>query len=172
MATIDTIPFRAICEECGCSGTVCAGCGCRLCAAAVNAADRHGSNWCRYSTGGCPRLVFFTLTQACGLTPESEVGAVCGKAARTDLCGGQGAISVPTATERSGQAEGSSGMKHRVKMLAARDLFASLATILIIVAAFGAPVVPGAGLVGYVGGPAAEYTAPTPRSSVSSTEPC
>src|SRR5258707_7822844 len=27
-----------------------------------------------------------------------EVGAVCGKAARTDLCGGRGAISVPTAT--------------------------------------------------------------------------
>src|SRR3984893_12952775 len=28
-----------------------------------------------------------------------EVGAVCGKAARTDLCGGRGVISVPTATE-------------------------------------------------------------------------
>ena len=28
-----------------------------------------------------------------------EVGAVCGKAARTDLCGGRGAISVPTATD-------------------------------------------------------------------------
>ena len=27
-----------------------------------------------------------------------EVGAVCGKAARTDLCGGRGAILVPTAT--------------------------------------------------------------------------
>src|SRR6266849_10803660 len=30
-----------------------------------------------------------------------EVGAVCGKAARTDLCGGRGAISVPTATVTS-----------------------------------------------------------------------
>src|SRR5215468_5309648 len=29
-----------------------------------------------------------------------EVGAVCGKAARTDLCGGRGAILVPTATRR------------------------------------------------------------------------
>src|SRR5215472_8915254 len=29
---------------------------------------------------------------------EPEVGAVCGKAARTDLCGGRGAIAVPTAT--------------------------------------------------------------------------
>ena len=28
-----------------------------------------------------------------------KVGAVCGKAARTDLCGGRGEISVPTATE-------------------------------------------------------------------------
>ena len=27
-----------------------------------------------------------------------EVGAVCGKAARTDLCGGRSAMSVPTAT--------------------------------------------------------------------------
>src|SRR5262252_4153131 len=34
-----------------------------------------------------------------------EVGAVCGKAARTDLCGGRGGISVPTATEaKSGAA--------------------------------------------------------------------
>src|SRR5882724_11350479 len=28
-----------------------------------------------------------------------EVGAVCGKAARTDLCGGRSAMGVPTATE-------------------------------------------------------------------------
>src|SRR5215470_5884062 len=34
-----------------------------------------------------------------------EVGAVCRKAARTDLCGGRGAISVPTATDLHG-AEG------------------------------------------------------------------
>src|SRR5215831_14956537 len=32
---------------------------------------------------------------------EPEVGAVCGKAARTDLCGGRGAILVPTATEET-----------------------------------------------------------------------
>src|SRR5579863_4519203 len=29
-----------------------------------------------------------------------EVGAVCGKAARTDLCGGRSAMGVPTATHR------------------------------------------------------------------------
>jgi hypothetical protein len=29
-----------------------------------------------------------------------EVGAVCGKAARTDLCGGRSAMSVPTANDR------------------------------------------------------------------------
>src|SRR5215468_7835987 len=34
---------------------------------------------------------------------EPEVGAVCGKAAGTDLCGGRGAIAVPTATEETGQ---------------------------------------------------------------------
>jgi len=32
------------------------------------------------------------------LTPSSEVGAVCGNPARTDLCGGRAAMSVPTAT--------------------------------------------------------------------------
>ena len=32
------------------------------------------------------------------LTPSSEVGAVCGNAARTDLCGGRPAMTVPTAT--------------------------------------------------------------------------
>src|SRR5215470_1971918 len=36
-------------------------------------------------------------TAICRHSPE--VGAVCGKAARTDLCGGRGAISVPTATD-------------------------------------------------------------------------
>src|ERR1019366_9733096 len=38
-----------------------------------------------------------THTESCRHTPE--VGAVCGKAARTDLCGGRRAISVPTASE-------------------------------------------------------------------------
>jgi hypothetical protein len=77
---------------------------------AVNAADRHGRNWFRCSTGGCLRPVYSILTQACGLTPESEVGAVCGKTARTDLCGGQGAIPVPTATEGGGEGKGQDGI--------------------------------------------------------------
>src|SRR5713101_5473921 len=34
----------------------------------------------------------------CGVSFGPEVGAVCGKAARTVLCGGRGAILVPTAT--------------------------------------------------------------------------
>src|SRR5215470_13875934 len=38
-----------------------------------------------------------TATAICRHSPE--VGAVCGKAARTDLCGGRGTISVPTATD-------------------------------------------------------------------------
>jgi len=41
-------------------------------------------------------------TAICRHSPE--VGAVCGKAARTDLCGGRGAISVPTATDLGGAA--------------------------------------------------------------------
>src|SRR5882724_1506311 len=40
-------------------------------------------------------------TALCRHTPE--VGAVCGKAARTVLCGGRSAMSVPTATEQTGQ---------------------------------------------------------------------
>ena len=40
-------------------------------------------------------------TAICRHSPE--VGAVCGKAARTDLCGGRGAIPVPTATESGGE---------------------------------------------------------------------
>ena len=38
-----------------------------------------------------------THTAGCRHTPE--VGAVCGKAARTDLCGGRPAMGVPTATK-------------------------------------------------------------------------
>src|SRR3974390_881813 len=34
------------------------------------------------------------------LPPIPEVGAVCGKAARTDLCGGRGVTRVPTANLR------------------------------------------------------------------------
>ena len=38
-----------------------------------------------------------THTAGCRHTPE--VGAVCGKAARTDLCGGRSAMTVPTASK-------------------------------------------------------------------------
>ena len=43
-----------------------------------------------------------TLRRSHGPTFGPEVGAVCGKAACTDLCGGRGAILVPTATHRRG----------------------------------------------------------------------
>ena len=36
--------------------------------------------------------------QGCGHSTLTAIPRVCGKAARTDLCGGRGAISVPTAT--------------------------------------------------------------------------
>src|SRR5215217_7926687 len=36
--------------------------------------------------------------RARGVSFGPEIGAVCGKAARTDLCGGRSAMSVPTAT--------------------------------------------------------------------------
>jgi hypothetical protein len=46
------------------------------------------------------RLACHKRRNACGnrLPFGPEVGAVCGKAARTDLCGGRSAMSVPTAT--------------------------------------------------------------------------
>jgi hypothetical protein len=41
-----------------------------------------------------------------------EVGAVCGKAARTDLCGGRGVTRVPTATEaKSGDRKAHPGFR-------------------------------------------------------------
>src|SRR5580658_1392394 len=46
-----------------------------------------------------------------------EVGAVCGKAARTDLCGGRSAMGVPTATQFSKHING----RHSC-LLAPRDL--------------------------------------------------
>src|SRR6516165_9944756 len=46
---------------------------------------------------GLARIRQTARTAICRHSPE--VGAVCGKAARTDLCGGRGAISVPTATK-------------------------------------------------------------------------
>src|SRR5712692_8444347 len=46
-----------------------------------------------------------------------EVGAVCGKAARTDLCGGRGVISVPTATAaKSGAAQSTRQHRSRVSL--------------------------------------------------------
>ena len=48
-------------------------------------------------TGARPHTV-----DRCRYTPE--VGAVCGKAARTDLCGGRLAMGVPTAIGWPGQA--------------------------------------------------------------------
>jgi len=36
--------------------------------------------------------------RGCGVSFGPEAGAVCGKAARTVLCGGRSAMSVPTAT--------------------------------------------------------------------------
>ena len=36
--------------------------------------------------------------RAASVQPSSEIGAVCGKAARTDLCGGCPATGIPTAT--------------------------------------------------------------------------
>src|SRR5712691_1642352 len=40
-----------------------------------------------------------TIRRESGAPVGPEVGAVCGKAARTDLCGGRGVTRVPTATE-------------------------------------------------------------------------
>src|SRR6516225_7904907 len=50
-------------------------------------------------------------TAICRHSPE--VGAVCGKAARTDLCGGRGAISVPTATVMGTRSERQLSGVHR-----------------------------------------------------------
>ena len=53
-------------------------------------------------TGLSAGLACHRRCTACGkpLPFGPEVGAVCGKAARTDLCGGRSAMSVPTATAR------------------------------------------------------------------------
>src|SRR2546422_1505593 len=40
-----------------------------------------------------------TIRRESGAPVGPEVGAVCGKAARTDLCGGRGVTRVPTATD-------------------------------------------------------------------------
>ena len=40
------------------------------------------------------------LHRSAGWSSSSKVGAVCGSSARTDLCGGRSAMTVPTAIER------------------------------------------------------------------------
>src|SRR5438876_6118195 len=45
-----------------------------------------------------------SLAQPAFCRHSPEVGAVCGKAARTVLCGGRSAMSVPTATEAESRA--------------------------------------------------------------------
>jgi hypothetical protein len=51
-----------------------------------------------------------TLHCCRGATFGPEVGAVCGKAARPDLCGGRGAILVPTATGRGVAIDGTASI--------------------------------------------------------------
>ena len=46
----------------------------------------------------CPRGSAACAKWMYASTPSSKVRAVCGNAARTDLCGGRSAIAVPTAT--------------------------------------------------------------------------
>ena len=59
-----------------------------------------GSGWRSWPTTGSPspRILHPWPSSASPSTPE--VGAVCGNAARTDLCGGRSAMGVPTALTR------------------------------------------------------------------------
>jgi hypothetical protein len=72
--------------------------GGRSCAAGANGASRIGNNFDRSLTGGFLVHVLFILIQTFASTPESEGGAVCSNAARTDLCGGCWVTGIPTAT--------------------------------------------------------------------------
>jgi hypothetical protein len=56
-------------------------------------AGQHSTYRAQYRASVSPALE--RIRHVCRQTPE--VGAVCGKAARTDLCGGRIAICVPTA---------------------------------------------------------------------------
>src|SRR6266478_4556291 len=59
-----------------------------------NANQQHtGRTQSRETVAQCWRAYVKLQIAICRHSPE--VGAVCGKAARTDLCGGRGAISVP-----------------------------------------------------------------------------
>ena len=54
-----------------------------------------------------------------------EAGAVCGNSARTDLCGGRGVTSVPTATAAIG--EFSDALRNAVSIRCDRDTIAVIA---------------------------------------------
>ena len=65
-----------------------------------NANQQHtGRTQSRETVAQCWRAYVKLQIAICRHSPE--VGAVCGKAARTDLCGGRGVILVPTATVSS-----------------------------------------------------------------------
>ncbi len=59
---------------------------------------RRGTEWPGWWTIGSPDHASFIHGQACGSpSGHPSVGAVCGKAARTVLCGGRSVMGVPTA---------------------------------------------------------------------------
>ena len=66
----------------------------------------------------------FAGAHTAGMPWIPEVEAVCGKAARTDLCGGRGVIPVPTATE----ANAGRGMESYGPQMSLRYIRAALAT--------------------------------------------
>jgi hypothetical protein len=57
----------------------------------------HGNGWGSWLTTGCRNRKSFTLGRTSGSPSNTEVGAVCGSSARTDLCGGCSVTGVPTA---------------------------------------------------------------------------
>ena len=67
-------------------------------AAVVNGGSLIGNNFDRSLTGGFLAHALFMPILTFVLTLESKGRAVCGNAARTDLCGGCRATSIPTAT--------------------------------------------------------------------------
>src|SRR5579863_5078957 len=78
-------------------------------AAVVNGGSRIGNNFDRSLTGGFLVHALFMPILTFALTPESKGRAVCGNAARTDLCGGCRATSIPTATRSADSAAGMGG---------------------------------------------------------------
>jgi len=68
-------------------------------------------------TGRSAGLACHRRWTACGkpLPFGPEVGAVCGKAACTDLCGGRSAMSVPTATARQSWCDPAGGSPVQVR---------------------------------------------------------